>query len=377
MFRCSGNLVAMAFVNTVPVFASSSKVAVDAQTCFLNNKNSRKVGAFDGLRRVAGAKFEAAAAPASFSVSASAERETVAQKASTFGRALAAFVAAAGISSGMIVGRLWRRILLAPRAAVLANAEGLTYDQLNSANYLKLKGTGISNTCPTLSTSARGNISLERGKQYYVTDLCLQPTDISVQAESLQRGKGEEFQPTRLVTRSTYTIDKVEGPLSVEGDSITFVEKDGFDYQALTVKLPGGELVPMLFTVKELVAKAPVSDGGISPATNLKGTFAVPSYRMGNFLDPKGRGLATGYDFAHALPAADQEELAKENDKQNITREGNISLQVVRVDGSTGEIAGVWESEQPSDDDLGSKQPKPVKLSGVWYARVNDGNPNL
>nr|CAH04962.1 oxygen-evolving enhancer protein 1 [Cyanophora paradoxa] len=347
----------MAFVNTVPVFASSSKVAVDAQTCFLNTKNSRKVGSF----KAASTKFEAAAAPAVFSVSASAER--VAEKATTFGRALAAFVAAAGISFAGVSQ---------------ANAEGLTFDQLNSANYLKLKGTGISNTCPTLGASARGNISLEKGKEYYLTDLCIQPTEILVKAESLQKGKGEEFQPTRLVTRATYTIDKVEGPIFVDSDNqVTFVEKDGFDYQALTVKLPGGELVPMLFTVKELIAKAPVSDGGISPATNLKGSFAVPSYRMGNFLDPKGRGLATGYDFAHALPAADQEELAKENDKQNITREGQISLQVVRVDGATGEIAGVWESSQPGDDDLGSKNPKPVKLSGVWYARVNDSNPAL
>jgi photosystem II oxygen-evolving enhancer protein 1 len=39
-------------------------------------------------------------------------------------------------------------------------------------------------------------------------------------------------------------------------------------------------------------------------ADGFGGEFVVPSYRGATFLDPKGRGAATGYDNAVALPAA-------------------------------------------------------------------------
>ena len=64
------------------------------------------------------------------------------------------------------------------------------------------------------------------------------------------------FVNTKLMTRQTYTLDGVEGDLSVQDGKIKFEEKDGIDYAATTVQLPGGERVPMLFTVKELVATA-------------------------------------------------------------------------------------------------------------------------
>ena len=49
----------------------------------------------------------------------------------------------------------------------------------------------------------------------------------------------------------------------------------------------------------------------------------MPSYRGATFLDPKGRGGATGYDNAVALPArADSEELAKENTKSTVALKG-------------------------------------------------------
>ena len=38
----------------------------------------------------------------------------------------------------------------------------------------------------------------------------------------------------------------------------------------------------------------------------------------------------------------------------------------VQVDKETNEIAGVFESVQPSDTDLGSKAPKDVKIIGLW-----------
>lgn len=218
------------------------------------------------------------------------------------------------------------------------------------------------------------------------------------------------FVNTKLMTRQTYTLDGVEGDLSVrfyfgfffiffvcvcacvrkgvrmrgapplpdrvcvlflrtkppvdstpppllsphllrqvgEGGKIKFEEKDGIDYAATTVQLPGGERVPMLFTVKELVATAsqpgrhvhahthahahaheldglvwkgvergsvglglsvlgpesidPPSlchietpkNSAIKPGFQFGGSFQVPSYRTGLFLDPKGRGAVTG-----------------------------------------------------------------------------------
>ena len=38
---------------------------------------------------------------------------------------------------------------------------------------------------------------------------------------------------------------------------------------------------------------------------------------------------------------------------------------------STGEVAGVFESIQPSDTDLGSKAPKDVKITGLWYGQLS------
>ncbi|MQL41256.1 Photosystem II manganese-stabilizing polypeptide, partial [Escherichia coli] len=109
----------------------------------------------------------------------------------------------------------------------------------------------------------------------------------------------------------TYTLDEIEGPLEVSPDgTVKFEEKDGIDYAAVTVQLPGGERVPFLFTIKQLAASG--------KPESFSGEFLVPSYRGSSFLDPKGRGASTGYDNAVALPAGgrgDEEELAKENNK--------------------------------------------------------------
>merc|ERR1712216_573205 len=113
-------------------------------------------------------------------------------------------------------------------------------------------------------------------------------------------GTTKEFVDTKLMTRATYTLAGVEGPLTQEGSGLKFTEKDGIDYAATTVQLPGGERVPFMFTVKELKTSTP--DSAIKPGTGFPGTFKVPSYRSGLFLDPKGRGGTTGYDMAQALP---------------------------------------------------------------------------
>nr|BAF94210.1 33kDa oxygen evolving protein of photosystem II [Gloeochaete wittrockiana] len=253
--------------------------------------------------------------------------------------------------------------------------ETKTYDQLRAYEYNAGKSKGFANTCPGLDNSARGSISLEKGKKYEISDFCMQPTQIFIKAETgLKKDEGNPvFQQGRLMTRQTYTLDQVEGDLFIGDDGkVTFEETDGFDYQPLTVKLPGGELVPMLFSIKKFLGTTPIAATGISPATEIEGDVVVPSYRGGAFLDPKGRGVTSGYDNAVALPAkSDDEELIKENNKSALDSPGHLSLQVVRVDGSSGEFAGVFNHEQLSDTDLGAKVPKEIKLSGVFYGRVN------
>merc|ERR1712216_758396 len=102
-----------------------------------------------------------------------------------------------------------------------------------------------------------------------------------------------QFVNTKLMTRQTYTLDGISGKLE-GGGGIVFTEEEGIDYAPTTVQLPGGERVPFLFTVKELVAKG--NGGSFKPGFQMGGDFSVPSYRT------KGRGGTTGYDMAVALP---------------------------------------------------------------------------
>jgi photosystem II oxygen-evolving enhancer protein 1 len=164
----------------------------------------------------------------------------------------------------------------------------------------------------------------------------------------------------------------VQGKLNVNADgSLTFLELDGLDFQAITVQMPGGERVPFLFTIKDLVAQSQPGLTSLNTSTDFEGEFKVPSYRGAAFLDPKGRGVVSGYDNAVALPAqSDKEQLNRANVKQAESLKGQISLQIAKVDNTTGEIAGTFQSEQPSDTDLGNAEPKEVKIRGLFYARV-------
>jgi photosystem II oxygen-evolving enhancer protein 1 len=246
-----------------------------------------------------------------------------------------------------------------------ANATtALTYEQI--------RGTGLANTCPQITEARRGSIPLERGKTYVITDLCMEPTNYFVKEESLNKRREAEFIAGKPMTRLTSSLDQVSGKLNVgEDGSLTFAEQEGFDFQAVTVKLPSGELVPFLFTVKGLVATTEPGFDSINTSTDFEGEFRVPSYRTSNFLDPKGRGLTAGYDNAVALPSrSDNEELLKENLKRFDTGKGRVSLQVAKVSSATGEIAGTFESLQPSDTDMGGKEPLDVKIRGLFYARV-------
>merc|ERR1712196_504456 len=191
-----------------------------------------------------------------------------------------------------------------------------------------------------------------------------EPTSFQVKDETPIKNSESEYVDTKLMTRLTYTLDDMSGKMKISVDGkVSFIEEDGIDYAPTTVQLPGGERVALLFTVKQLSATGTLDNFG--------GDFNVPSYRGSSFLDPKGRGGSTGYDTAVALPArGDDEELVKENTKNTAALKGSIVLSTAKVDPATGEIAGVFQSVQPSDTDLGSKAPKDVKVSGRWYARL-------
>jgi photosystem II oxygen-evolving enhancer protein 1 len=205
-----------------------------------------------------------------------------------------------------------------------------------------------------------------------MTDMCLQPTTFFVKEEPANKRQEAEFIPGKLLTRYTSSLDQVRGDLKFdENGSLTFTEKEGLDFQPITVQLPGGERVPFLFTIKNLVAKSQSGVDSINTSTDFEGEFKVPSYRGAVFLDPKGRGVAAGYDNAIALPSqADSQDLNRTNVKRVETIPGKISLQVAKVDSRTGEIAGTFESDQPSDTDLGAADPKDVRVRGIFYARI-------
>ncbi|MCL6433080.1 MAG: photosystem II manganese-stabilizing polypeptide [Leptolyngbyaceae cyanobacterium HOT.MB2.61] len=254
-----------------------------------------------------------------------------------------------------------------------ACAESPALSRETITTYDQMKGTGLANTCPQLDETARGSIPIDPNKSYSITNLCLQPISYLVKEEAENKRQKTEFVPGKLMTRYTSSIEGVSGQIKVNSDkSLTFIEEDGLDFQPITVQLPGGERVPFLFTIKNLVATTQPGLTSINGSTDFEGTFKVPSYRTSNFLDPKGRGLTAGYDSAVALPSqADSEELVKENIKRFQLDKGKISLQVSKVDPTTGEIAGTFESEQPSETDMGSHAAKDVKIRGIFYAQVN------
>mmetsp|Transcript_7528 Transcript_7528/g.10616 ORF Transcript_7528/g.10616 Transcript_7528/m.10616 type:complete len:267 (+) Transcript_7528:362-1162(+) len=246
----------------------------------------------------------------------------------------------------------------------LGASNALTYDEFQGLSYNDVKGSGMANTCPVLATGTSDVKGALKPGTYKFDKFCIEPTSFQVKEDV---GKGvKEFIDTKLMTRLTYTLDAMSGTLKVgSGGAIEFKEEDGIDYAPTTVQLPGGARVPFLFTVKELDAKGDISSFG--------GEFAVPSYRGSTFLDPKGRGAATGYDTAVAIPAGgagDEDALTKENMKSIKPLTGKAQLSIAKYDSVTGEVAGVFQSVQPSDTDLGAKVPKDIKIQGLWYAQL-------
>eukprot|EP00929_Paragymnodinium_shiwhaense_P020349 TRINITY_DN1359_c0_g1_i8.p1 TRINITY_DN1359_c0_g1~~TRINITY_DN1359_c0_g1_i8.p1 ORF type:complete len:341 (-),score=104.18 TRINITY_DN1359_c0_g1_i8:242-1264(-) len=274
------------------------------------------------------------------------------QAASSWAGALLSVGAALGMMAGIFTS--------------VAPVKAITAEQFSQLTWQQTRGSGLANRCPTVE---------QRGSQVKIPEgsrmkyMCFEPKSFAVEAET---DNGKEFVTTRLLTGQTYTIDYVEGTLSA--NPVTFSEEDGMDFQAVTVKLPDGEYVPFLFTVKKLLAKG--EGDAFKPGFTWGGEFEVPSYRTGAFLDSKGRGMYTGYDQAVALPAleadgrAGQEELFKAINKVFDTGKGAIEMEVNKVNEPLGEIGGVFVSKQPGDTDMGAKEPKTILLKGIFYGKV-------
>jgi photosystem II oxygen-evolving enhancer protein 1 len=247
-------------------------------------------------------------------------------------------------------------------SATAMSREQLTYDEI--------VGTGLANKCPQISEFTRGTIAVEPNKTYLVKDLCLEPQEYFIKEEPANKRMKAEYVPGKLLTRETSTLEQISGKITSDANGVlTLIEDEGIDFQPITVQLPGGEQVPFFFTMKKFVGKTDSGFTSINSSTDFQGSFKVPSYRGAGFLDPKGRGVVTGYDSAVALPSsADSEEFA--NVKSTELGKGTMSLQVTKVNGETNEIAGVFESEQPSDTDLGAKAAEDVKIRGTFYARI-------
>jgi photosystem II oxygen-evolving enhancer protein 1 len=249
-------------------------------------------------------------------------------------------------------------------------AEALTKSQINELSYLQVKGTGLANRCPEVI--GEDTITPKGGQR--LVEMCIEPKAFAVEEEIGKGGRTEKkFVNSKVMTRQTYTLDGIEGDLSNSGGNIVFTEKEGIDYAATTVQLPGGERVPFLFTVKDLVAKG--NGGAFKPGFQMGGEFSTPSYRTGLFLDPKGRGGTTGYDMAVALPGLQSgeegdDELFAENNKVFDVTTGRIEMEVNKVNAAESEIGGVYVATQLSDTDMGSKIPKKVLTKGIFYARV-------
>jgi photosystem II oxygen-evolving enhancer protein 1 len=245
-------------------------------------------------------------------------------------------------------------------------ARAITAEQFSQLTYAQVKGSGLANRCPTVISKGT-SIPVKAGQK--IVNMCFEPKSFAVEFET---DKGKEFATTRLLTRQTYTLAFIEGTL--DSNPITFKEQDGMDFAPTTVKLPNGEYVPFLFTVKGLVATGQGTE--FKPGFTWGGEFNVPSYRTGGFLDPKARGMYLGYDQAVALPAlqADgkegQEELFKETNKVFDEGKGAIEMEVNKVNADLGEIGGVFVSKQPSDTDMGAKAPKTILLKGIFYGKV-------
>ena len=241
-------------------------------------------------------------------------------------------------------------------------AKTYAFSERGNAQFTDVVNTGKANDCPEIDSSSIGSISLSNGDS--LKGICMHPTEIYVKVPGSKRQKSE-FLSTKIISpRNNTTVTEVYGDI----DSGKFTEKGGIDFQLITVLTPGGLEVPFAFSAKDLTASIPSS---IEPGTELSGTTFTPNYRTGDFLDPKARAANTGVEYAQGLVAlgGDDEELAKENIKVDVNGTGTVKLSITNVDSDTEEFTGTFEAVQPSDTDMGSKDPLDVKIIGQLYGR--------
>ena len=236
------------------------------------------------------------------------------------------------------------------------------FSERGNAQFTDVVNTGKANDCPELDSSLDGSISISNGDS--LKGICMHPTEVYVKVPGSKRKKAD-FVSTKIISpRNNTTVTEVYGDI----DSGKFTEKGGIDFQLITVLTPGGLEVPFAFSAKDLTASIPSS---IEPGTELSGTTFTPNYRTGDFLDPKARAANTGVEYAQGLVAlgGDDEELAKENIKVDVNGTGTVKLSITNVDSDTEEFTGTFEAVQPSDTDMGSKDPLDVKIIGQLYGR--------
>jgi len=236
------------------------------------------------------------------------------------------------------------------------------FSERGNAQFTDVVNTGKANDCPALDASLEGSISISNGDS--LKGICMHPTEVYVKVPGSKRQKAD-FVSTKIISpRNNTTVTEVYGDI----DSGKFTEKGGIDFQLITVLTPGGLEVPFAFSAKDLTANIPSS---IEPGTEVSGSTFTPNYRTGDFLDPKARAANTGVEYAQGLVAlgGDDEELAKENIKVDVNGTGTIKLSITSVDSDTDEFAGTFEAIQPSDTDMGSKEPVDVKIIGELYGR--------
>ena len=168
----------------------------------------------------------------------------------------------------------------------------------SNVTYDDIRNTGKANDCPTIADSARGSIPLTVGGQYELRDLCMHPLQVYAKEEPTNRRQVAEFVEGKILTRFTSSLDEVYGDLTVTEEGLQFQEKGGIDFQPITVLVPGGEEFPFTFSSKSLDATA--EGAAITTSTDFEGNYRTPSYRTSNFIDPKGRALTTGVQYAQA-----------------------------------------------------------------------------
>merc|ERR1719373_828950 len=126
-------------------------------------------------------------------------------------RSWAASILSAGAVLGLALG------VLAPQSA-----RAITAEQFSQLTYAQVKGSGLANRCPTVESQG-SSIPVKSGAR--IQNMCFEPKSFAVEAET--EGGRKEFVTTKLMTRQTYSLAFIDGPLTA--NPITFKVEDGLD----------------------------------------------------------------------------------------------------------------------------------------------------